>query len=396
MKAPATRPEKFMNYIGPRNLLGLVRNAAPFYFDAPPPDALPSGGRLADDARSPRGWWRVLLGADGFAPADPAAPTAAERVDYFALCLACHHATVATFIPTDVDSKIRGLLWRDERDPQALSEMLSLTLAMRSWAVADVSARFVRLPGHEPVSGHDGEFFSVLTGALGACLFHGLHDDAGRLIDLIDAELRREAAAFDAAWAARDGELDALRLSALLTHNVGDLDQGMSFWPKKEPHASLRARFGRLAHENTAAHGGSFARAALLYRSLMAPEGHRNYPLRGAPALRASRDLLLPMAPFLDDWGAVLATHPALDRAGRLEVLGALAVGTEKIPNQQGYFRALAGMARALGGSFQLLCDELPTAPRKQMRDASLRRHLGTLQASFESGYRKQARALLR
>ena len=37
--------------------------------------------------------------------------------DYFALCLACHHATVATFVPTDVDTKIRGIVWRESRDP---------------------------------------------------------------------------------------------------------------------------------------------------------------------------------------------------------------------------------------------------------------------------------------
>ena len=52
--------------------------------------------------------------------------------DYFALCLACHHATVATFVPTDVDTKIRGLAWRETSDKEVLKPMLRFALAARS------------------------------------------------------------------------------------------------------------------------------------------------------------------------------------------------------------------------------------------------------------------------
>ena len=38
---------------------------------------------------------------------------------YFALCLACHHATVGTFVPTDVDTKIRGILWANRATPMS-------------------------------------------------------------------------------------------------------------------------------------------------------------------------------------------------------------------------------------------------------------------------------------
>ena len=33
-------------------------------------------------------------------------PTEQQRVDYFALCMASHFATVATFVPTDVDRSV--------------------------------------------------------------------------------------------------------------------------------------------------------------------------------------------------------------------------------------------------------------------------------------------------
>ena len=39
-------------------------------------------------------------------------PTEQQRIDYFALCMASHFATVATFVPTDVDRLVSHfLLW---------------------------------------------------------------------------------------------------------------------------------------------------------------------------------------------------------------------------------------------------------------------------------------------
>ena len=50
---------------------------------------------------------------------------------------------------------------------------------------------------------------------------------------------------------------------------------------------------------------GKFAAAVKLYQSTgMSAEGHRHYPLRPVKALRRSPETLLPLSPFLDDWGA--------------------------------------------------------------------------------------------
>src|SRR5262245_33967674 len=103
----------FGGFVGPRTLVGLVRNAAPFLFDGSHPESarLPrtSGARLSEHAFHPLGWWSVLVNADLLsARADP---SPAERTDYLALCLAAHFASVATYVPTDVDTKIRHALW---------------------------------------------------------------------------------------------------------------------------------------------------------------------------------------------------------------------------------------------------------------------------------------------
>ena len=128
----------FAGFIGPKTLVAEVASAAPFLFESMPAAA---EGRLADLADHPLGWWSILANADRL-EASPD-PTPAQRTDYFAMCLAAHFASVATYVPTDVDTKIRGALWFDQRDPGELQRMLELALALRAWDVRGVSARIV-------------------------------------------------------------------------------------------------------------------------------------------------------------------------------------------------------------------------------------------------------------
>ncbi len=50
---------------------------------------------------SSAGWLHILKHSDHIPNTNT--PTEQERVDYFALCMAAHFSTVATFVPTDVD-----------------------------------------------------------------------------------------------------------------------------------------------------------------------------------------------------------------------------------------------------------------------------------------------------
>jgi hypothetical protein len=270
--------------------------------------------------------------------------------------------------------------------------MAALALAGVEWDVDAASARVVHAPGAGPISGHDGERLSVLCGALGTSLAAGEGTRAAEAAARLEAELAREAAAFRAAARTPGAELDLLRLAAVLTHNVGDVDQGISFWHRSPENAPYRARFGRLAHENTKPFGGAFAHAAAVYRETLATEGHRNYPLRGVRALRRSRDLLLPIAPFLDEWGALIARHPALDDADRGEVLAALVSGCQKIPGQTGYYRAIAGLEQARG--LDAIAAHMPAALRRGLASSDVRRQVAVARVSFESALRKKSRAL--
>ncbi len=136
---------------------------------------------------------------------------------------------------------------------------------------------------------------------------------------------------------------------------------------------------------------GRFALAVRIYQHTgLSAEGHRHYPLRPVKALRRSPATLLPLCPFLDEWGGVVA-H--LEESH--EVLAALVVGCQKVQGQQGYYRAIAGMRAASPGAFDRATGRMPNAAQRLLRDASLRKLIDVPRVSFESMMRKRARAAL-
>jgi hypothetical protein len=266
-------------------------------------------------------------------------------------------------------------------------------LHARSWSLEGVSTRWSSIKGSAPVSGHNGEWFSVLAGAHGRFLALGDGEYAGKTAEAIDAELRREAELFALALRTPGLETEALRLAVLITHNVGDLDQGISFWEGAGTAAS-RERFARLAHENARAYGGVLQWAARLYKENLSAEGHRHYPLRAVRPLRKSPDLLLPIGPFFDEWGAIVATHGSLNAEERGEVLDALVKGCRKVPNQVGYYRAIAGFQEGHRRNFELAAERMPAASRKELRDPAMRQRIAVPRRSFESSLAKKVQAL--
>ena len=359
-------------WISPETLIAQVRSTAQF-LEARLPVSEP--GRLIDMGNSPAGFLRILANWQNILCADLNAEE--QLQDYFALCLACHHATVATFVPTDVDTKIRGIVWRESRDADVLRPMLRLALAARSWTEDGISVRSVR-----GVSGHNGEHWSVIAAGLGRMLEVGDTASAEEAQSAIEAEIDREQAVLEEVAAERDAELDLLRLSMTLAHNRGDLTQGMGFWKTTPLTTPLIEHF-------TAR--GRFALAVRIYQHTgLSTEGHRNYPLRPVKALRRSPATLLPLSPFLDDWGSVVAR---LEESS--EVLAALVVGCKRVQGQQGYYRAIAGMLASSSAAFERAAARMPNSARSLLRSAEMRKLIDVPRASFEAMMRKRARTAL-
>jgi hypothetical protein len=387
----------FGGFIGTKNLLVLVQNTVPFLFEDPPIDPFAGQAQsLPERAAHPAGWWSILRSADLIAPTTEE-PTASQWTDYFALCLAAHFSTVASYVPTDVDTKIRDRLWFLDRDEDEWKRLLALVESLSLWDVSPVSARHVEIEPGFAVSGHDGERLSVLCGGLLSLLRANRDEDAERVLQHIDAELDREARAFAQLRSERGREHDLLRLAATITHNAGDVDQGLSARKGQRFRGDPVARFGRLAHEGPERYGGAFAQAAALYRDLLASEGHRHYPLREVKALRRHRSLLLPLGPFFDSWGATVAESPHLSLSEKAEVVAALVGGIKRVKGQSGYFRALAGFDGAFpnGLNAKDLTQALPASIRRALKEADLRKELAIRRHSFESGMATATRKIL-
>jgi hypothetical protein len=310
------------------------------------------------------------------------------RDAYLRMMLAAHYTTVATFVPTDVDTHIRHHVWQEIESAAELESALAVVDEAASWDPSPVSARVIDLGG--AISGHAGEWLAVRAGALGRALAIDASELAEKLVLDIEREVAREAAAFERV---REDPMKALSLATISAHNCGDLSRVIEAWPKNTPRVDeLVARFARLGHDDPSRFGGVHHLCGHLNKAMMASENHRFLALREPRGLRRSRALLLPIGPFFDRWGESVATSEVLDEKDRAAVLGALLFGIDAGVDRWGYHRAIAGLHRRVSGGIERLAPHVPSRLRKlvfkgPVRDA-LRVDEGAFLARIASAYR--------
>lgn len=311
---------------------------------------------------------------------DEPAEGAAALLRAFRLRLAAHYATVATFVPTDVDAQIRHHTWTGITDAAVFAHARA---CLDEAAARD--ARLVSARVTEGLSGHDGEWLSVRAGALGRALALGLDAEALSLADQIDAELDRERRVFAAAIESGAPATTTLALATTIAHNLGDLSRVVDAWPRAPRIAEFQRRYQRLGHSAGAAGGGEFVLAGALNKELMALENHRFLALRKPRALRRSRALLLPLGPWFDAWGEHLCRGDWLDENDRAEVAAALLELHLRSPAQEGCLRALAGMHRATRGGLARYGAALPARLRKEILRGRVREAVDVSPERFEA-----------
>jgi hypothetical protein len=350
-------------------LVEQVRNTASWLWSAPPAAPLVA----------------ILDGADDEPPHDGSALVRALRVR-----LAAHYATVATFVPTDVDAHIRHHTWVALDEPDHFAAARACIDEASARDARAVSARVT-----DGLSGHDGEWLAVRAGALGRALALGLRDEAAGLEERIDAELDREERSFADALARGATAKTTLALATTLAHNLGDLSRVVEAWPKSVVAPELKGRYSRLAHADGARPRRLFVLAGALNKELMALENHRFLALRRPRALRRSRDLLLPLGPWFDEWGELIARSPHLDDAERADVVAALIDLHLSAPRQNGCLRALAGIHRATRGGLAWYLATLPARLRKEATRGLIREAVDVLPEHFAARFEKRFRAAL-
>jgi hypothetical protein len=300
--------------------------------------------------------------------------------EYLALLLAAHYTTVATFCPTDVDVRIRQHVWRDLSGARLAAAVAHVEEVSR-WPVPPVSARHVVVDG-EVLAGHQGEWFSVMAGALGRALVISDRAIIERTTSWIEAELAREAKLVTRARKGKDLRT-LLCVVTTVAHNLGDLSRVVDVWPAAHASSDLALRYKRLGHEDPSRFDGAFAYAGELNRKKMALENHRFLPLREPRALRRERELLLPFGPYLYEWGQMLGATELLEDDERAEILRALVRVHELRAEEQGCLRAIAGMNATCDGGVEGLAKLWPAPQRSALLRGSLQLALRTREAEF-------------
>jgi len=275
--------------------------------------------------------------------------------------------------------------------------MADVVLESASWDPTPVSARIAKSKHEgEIISGHNGEWFSTAAGAYGA-LRKKSPEKAAEIGGAIQRELQREADIFLELKDARDG-IELLKASTLIAHNLGDLDRVIEMWNLPVDDA-LRVQAFKLGHEKNGQFKNALFMAGQLNKLFMADENHRHFALRIPKALRRSQDFLLPVGPFFDDWGAVIAKHPLLNAKDIGEIVEALVSGWDKmqIPNELtkrtpvGYARALSGLIENYRGGFSAVSNLVPARVERILKAGPLRQQMSVAKRRFDEQWAAMA-----
>jgi hypothetical protein len=388
--------------VAPKILIEQVRNTAPFLF-------LFSKETLAASGVS---YIKNIVDTDEMLQRSDL--TQLPHLEYFKLCLSAHYSTVATFVPTDVDNQIRSRLWGPSVPLETLEAMADLVLESRNWDTQLVSTRWIssRKTPSIQLGGHDGEWLSTAAGAYGA-LRKRSPDKAAEIAAAIIWELQKSADLFKEFRDCKDG-VSLLISSALIAHNMGDLDRVLDMW-NVENSDPLKQAVYKVAHipstieepsapkkslfpAHSARFGGQLLAAGHLNKTMMALENHRHFALRRARPLRNSTDFLIGIGPFFDEWGARVASHPSLSGEEKGLIAETLINGFEFLasksgPTPVGYARALTGMIERFPGGLQSLSSNLPAKLARTLKAGPLRTYCVIPKARFEE---QMAQAALR
>lgn len=320
------------------------------------------------------------LDAVAEAERDRAAPDGSSA--YLRLLLSAHYATVATFVPTDVDARIRHHAWTAMATEEEIARACDVVDDVAKLGVHPVSARVVDSE-HGTLSGHDGEWLGVRAGALGRAIALGAKTTIACLVDALDHELERETRIFEDALRQKAPADRTLAIATVIAHNLGDLSRVVDQWPTKD--ASLHARYVRLGHADAPQPRPRFVLAGRINKEITALENHRFLALRKPRGLRIARSLLLPIGPWFDGWGETIARAAELDDKDRAEIVTALLELHLSSPDQQGCLRALAGIHRATRGGLELYVRDLPARLRKDALRGKVREAIDTDEGRFRA-----------
>ncbi len=359
--------------IAPKLLLKDIEVTAPFLFK----------GEISTD-----GPQRAFLAKLVHYKKNPAALKLVDLSEYFHLCLAAHWSTAGTFVPTNVDNQIREGLWKHPDINKHIERMGQLTIESWSWDYSQVTNRKSYNPHNGQVmSTHEGTWLSVAIGGYIA-LKRKNHPLAQDVADVILAEIEKEEKLLLELRERRD-HINFLRSSALMAHNFGDLDRVIDQW-MMEADDPFRLRIYKLGHQLNSSYSPILAYTGQVNKRFLSVENHRHMSMRQARCLRRSQRFLIPVGPFMEEWGRVLGSAPDLTSEEKAEIIAALFEGFNRQNKAMGYARAYRGFVAALPKGLESLVRDLPFDLPLEIKKSVFGKIAEIPEEEFLASYRQQ------
>ncbi len=308
--------------------------------------------------------------------------------EYFHICLCAHWSTAGTFVPTDVDNQIRQGLWSHSSIHKHILKMADLTIESWKWDYSEVTNRksYNRL-NNEVISTHEGTWLSVAIGAYCALKKYDYLDKAKEVQDVILAEIKKEQ---DLCLQLREDRdhINFIRTAPLIAHNFGDLDRVMVAWDMHESDEFCQGIF-KLGHIINPNYDPILVYTGQVNKRFTSPENHRHMSMRAPKCLRKSKDFLIPVGPFMDEWGKTLGSTDKLSMEEKAEIIIAFYEGFKREKSAIGYARALGQLVKSINGGFKAFEPYMAFDIFKEIERSNFLREGLIPQEEFEADYIK-------
>lgn len=307
-----------------------------------------------------------------------------DLTEYFRLCMASHWATAGTFVPTNVDNQIREGLWKHNDILGHIERMAQITIESWNWDYQQVTNRKSYNPTNNQImSTHEGTWLSVAIGAYNALQKHKKTSLQNDMAEVILAEITKEEKLLIQLRENRD-HINFLRSTALMAHNFGDLDRVIDQWNMAQDDP-FRKKIYKLGHELSSSYSPILVYAGQVNKAFLSVENHRHMSMRQPKCLRRSHQFLIPVGPFMDQWGRDLGKSELLTLTDKGEIIAALYEGYGRQDQAFGYARAFSGLVNALPQGLDSLVADLPFDLMLELKKGKFGKTAEISQAEFES-----------
>jgi hypothetical protein len=147
----------------------------------------------------------------------------------------------------------------------------------------------------------------------------------------------------------------------------------------------FRLRIYKLGHQPNENYSPILAYAGQVNKAFLSVENHRHMSMRQAKCLRRSHKFLIPVGPFMDQWGKTLGEAKDLSPDEKGEIVVALFEGWKRQDLARGYCRAYGSMMRTFPNGIGDLEASLPFDVVQEIRKSKFQEISDIPQQEFES-----------